>query len=795
MAAWIYWADPRSGRDIHLTPGLSSGRLDQRIWAAIDGAVVTGEHLADPYSLALRFPPQVDPDVWEGLSVDEEVGRVEVGDLPTGRRVLRIDVVAQLMHTDQGAVGDPLAVSIWIHGELAEVWLTPRELTMHQFHRGPVHLSLLARFGEEFTADVTTWLPPDVVLLGEETFVHAVGEEVPLVEWSATGHVTVDQTSGALVATTPGAGTVTAAVRAVLGQPAVPEATATVDVVSPWALPRLTDFIGGAGPALVEQVPNILFLPDGFLAEDEALFRGVMDELVATLTREPALEPFGLLVDRVNYWLAWEPSRQRGTSVLTEGMLDREDRFSRADDRAGVAGAHAEIGREDHGEDQVALNENDTAFHVVSGERRRARTAGVQRAMAMNADRIRPLDFDDLLGALTHPQAGEIGQRWVTGRADQSNVVLVCLSALWGGSVSVRRGQAVQAAVSLGRAWVAPIREAEYGLDLGYDAPPAVTSRLDLASLVAHELGHCWGLGDEYAEEGVQEASLGYANLNTRAEVSDPGTGRLDGSLVRWAWSRLRAAAVLAADPVPSQEPLDPGDSSWQPGRVLLEVGTLQADPFAVGDLVQVRTRPLLDSATSSEHRVTAIDRWAEVDAVELEPVAGSSDLLEPAGRVLFEAGSVLILPRTDGTGSVTGELPVMHPAVREHLTATSNPLNARRHAQDNRPCDESDPREAPLLARNLPPGLDLPKGVPSWRLVGLVEGGGRLACGVYHPAGGCMMNSRMGRDGRRSQAVAIPYCPVCRYAIIDRLQPALHAAIDDLYDAIYPVLDETGGP
>ena len=799
MADHLFWRSACDGQDLHLAVGLSSGRLDQRVWAWIGAAAVRGDRLEHPYSLVLECPEPDGTEVWTGITVEADTGRVSVpGPLRWSfeERVQRIHLLFRLRHAVDGDVGAPLIVTVWIHEHLDRIWLTPRVLTLRAGHHALVRLSLLARFTNAdvpFDADAASWSPAFTPEAGEQTFVHATDQDTPLITWSATPPVGIIEATGRLLAQVPGTSVVTAAIPS---RPDLSAARATIQVLEPWAAspPSLT-FLGGAGEVLAGEVANILFLPDGFLAGDETLFRTLTADLIHTLATEPVFEPLPLLANHVNHWLAWVPSRQRGSSVLTEGVVNDAGRLVSSAPSLPPTTAHADVSYEQYERGRTLLNLNDTTFQLIRGERRRAQPISVQRAVVVNPDLLDDEDIDDFLRVLTHSEAPGIGDRWATGGPDQTHIVIVGLSNGLFGANRVRGQTGRTAALTIGGGPGIPVQGAVDGLDIDFDAVPDVGASLERAALVVHELGHSWGLGDEYTESGSAPATAGWVNLHAVAEVT--AGGRLQGELVRWGWPRLRAAAVLTAAPVRSAEPLAAGDTSWQPGRVLLTVGAFQAELLVVGDLVRVRTRPLWGSAVSTQHRVTALERWADVDVVELEPVAGTSDLLEPQGLVPFTAGSVLILPRLDDApGPVTGELPVMHVAVREHLTATSNPLNAAPADPVNRPCDDTLLRGEMVPATSLPPGLRLPDGVPSWRIVGLFEGGGRSSCGAYRPAGSCLMKSRFQQIGSapdvegESQAVVTPFCPVCRYAIVDRLHPPLHPAVDALYDAIYPVFE-----
>jgi hypothetical protein len=798
MGAQLFWPRPTSGQDIHLTVGMSSGRLDQRLIADLGNGVVDGDKLTAPWSLIFQFPD--DPDTWSGIEIDPVVGRVSVpGPLPEppDDRVLQIHVGAQLHHEVDGLVDVPVFITIWIHTTVHEVWATPRELTVHAVQSRPSRLSLMARFEDSFVADVSAWLAWWVPSPTEESFAHVIGDAGPLVSWStpSTQVLGVEMATGKLNGAEPGSVEVTATI----ALPGVQAATATVHVVEPWSTPTRVEPLDGVSPALADQMVNVLFLPDGFLAEDEALFTRTVAALVRTLNREDALQPFQLLAERIAYWWAWLPSRQRGTTMLTEGIINESGRFQRFPDLEAITAPAVRTGFVQLEQGRLPLNENDTAFHLALGERRRAQPRGVVRQAMLNPIRLEREDLDSFLGALTHPEAPSIGMRWATGGPDQAHVVIVGFSSAHGGSNQGSATGAHLIGLTTGTVDDVPVSvppKPSQGFDIGLPPGQGTSSALELAALVAHEVGHSWGLGDEYTHRGDPVSTVGSANLHTIDEVSDPLTGRLSGTGVRWGWPRLTASALLVAPPEASAEPLAPGDATWHPqARVLVILAPEGGDGIGLGDVVRLRSRPLLTAVTSVQHRITAIARRTKDLAVELEPLVGTTDLLGSAGVIPFPPGSLLIKPRPEGTpGSSVVEACLLHPAVRQHLSDHGNPLNADPAAGDSRACQVSESREPPIKATNMPPGLSMPTGVASWRLVGLVEGGGGGAvCGVYHPAGGCMMNRLTGPSKNGKSVLATPFCAVCQYIMIDWVHPPLHPEIDRLYDAIYPVLRSEG--
>jgi hypothetical protein len=63
--------------------------------------------------------------------------------------------------------------------------------------------------------------------------------------------------------------------------------------------------------------------------------------------------------------------------------------------------------------------------------------------------------------------------------------------------------------------------------------------------------------------------------------------------------------------------------------------------------------------------------------------------------------------------------------------------------------------------------------------LVGAHFGGRLYACGIVHPSGHCMMN-----DDHDDSA---SFCPVCRYVLVEQLDPEQHWLIDRDYEQRYP--------
>jgi hypothetical protein len=83
----------------------------------------------------------------------------------------------------------------------------------------------------------------------------------------------------------------------------------------------------------------------------------------------------------------------------------------------------------------------------------------------------------------------------------------------------------------------------------------------------------------------------------------------------------------------------------------------------------------------------------------------------------------------------------------------------------------------------NLPAGLPANRPRYKAQIVGLYDGGVRFFCGVYHPSGACIMRKLEVPSG----ATTYLFCPVCRYLLVDRIDPSKHGVIDADYSKRYP--------
>jgi hypothetical protein len=330
---------------------------------------------------------------------------------------------------------------------------------------------------------------------------------------------------------------------------------------------------------------------------------------------------------------------------------------------------------------------------------------------------------------------------------------------------------------------VIPVKTVPGRTDFQLD-PDTIDADIDAGvyRTAAHELGHSFGLADEYREIREKfpnsEADLGTdANVQTEADVRDAG-GQIRADRIKWKWHRIRKAAVI------SDKILEAGDTF----RIPVELG--QGKQFQVGDLVMLRLRvpgtPIAkgqrtfgDKTLGKELQIAKqpeISQLVSPDDVEaynrgdlqyIEAASGSSAAFADVQD--FQRGSILFLP-VPAPPTVPAEHPYAELIawnIQEHITAKNKPLTPL-------PCvleTELDAEEKKNIAQW--PILDDVKirSVWAFKIVGLYAGGRHYACGIFHPTGWCMM--------RRSVFDDSAFCAVCRYVMVDMINPMRHFELE----------------
>jgi hypothetical protein len=329
---------------------------------------------------------------------------------------------------------------------------------------------------------------------------------------------------------------------------------------------------------------------------------------------------------------------------------------------------------------------------------------------------------------------------------------------------------------------LAPPSAGGLGFSLNLQNVPSDVS-VDTSRGLAHELAHSFGLDDEYVDRD-EEYPFNPAELdherNVQPESDAKAGGKIDGGQIRWNWHRVRKAAVVSGAPS--------GNAPTFTIPVVLGHG-LQFDPgdsARPGDTVLLRLRrpgELLAKANAVKLggplRVVAP---IAADAVTVQATPGVNITL--ADLQAFTPGSILFLPVAAPASVLSAAYPFAEMVAKnvKDLISKNHDVLFHQAAGDARTDDIKNDRDIQH------PDLDgitpaLPKqfnGKDRARIVGLYEGGARYAHGVFHPTGICVMrNHRVGSN---------QFCAVCRYVMVDFINPFQHFEIDLDYDNIYPL-------
>jgi hypothetical protein len=461
---------------------------------------------------------------------------------------------------------------------------------------------------------------------------------------------------------------------------------------------------------------------------------------------------------------------------------------------------------------RVLLNENDTAFGLYQGARPTAKaTYSSPKELGLNPCRMTSQHLEQFVENLNYKN-DRIGSVWTKGKYKDPVCFIVrtdTANAMHGGNVlncsyvPLRTGGKYR------------LKEVTNGFDLRTVSLPKFPkkeevrpTRLMLHSTtltVVHEMGHALGLDDEYGDldrpptDRELEIAKKIKNAgNIQAEIKlrsgDPGTN-LDPKKVReelkWLWPRIKNAGVLDKGPEPSGGVF----STNKVFTIRLKQG--HGRFFKKNEIVFLRRRPLTEDSGHNP-AFLVVETNSTSDDLQVEVVLGTEYDPEIAAPNSYGEGSVLLTP-VFPPGRLLDPLdfyPLVAPLISEHMATTKRPLDAPSDDPNILCCPEEMKkhyaRKDYMKPKSLPPSFftRIPKYVSKklkkqpYYIVGLYSGGYSYYCGVLHPTGICLMN----QDTKHHRGVH-RFCHVCRYLIVDRIDPTKHWKIDKMYKSEYPVL------
>jgi hypothetical protein len=772
-----------------------------------------------------------------GVTVDTTTGVVKLppGSVPTpplagSEGVLRNFLIrAAVTDPDGVEFATKPSIRVHLHDFLMFGWLTPAQLTVRRdFAPEPDELprqrfSILAQFNDGVVGDITRH---------------------PGIKWTSNHpfdvHV-VEATGGLKALSSSAKADISVTLPAALNTPGTSVADGRVLCAPDWDTQVKAELVGGSpGLKAVATATNIIFLSEGFVASEKDQFRCAVIAMVHFLRSSQRTRPYDLLRNSINYWMAFVPSREKGESTVYEMMSVKRGAKTRWDEvplpEAPAAGIYSpealvhELGLPTDSDTafttlaaqkpiwvkrygakvdgrvntarfdkwrslatRTLANERDTAFGLRLGDRPRAHNPSAARAPLMSAFRCRRQHLDRFFKGLVAKDGTPIGHLWnVAGAKDRPLVAFICAGARDAGVRDPNDERLVLALSLRTESEVEATLDASGALELiPYPIPsrPGLEGTTTLAHEFAHALGlgmvHPYGVGDEYggkrplmipteAEAGVAP----YGNLQTETSLKGGGVVIVGGNIKWGKWHRIAKGAVLRAKPTPDV-------AGFRLHLVKHPRPKIEKD-----DLVRLRQRPLaLATTTSAEFLVLQRDG----DDVIVTNLPGQN-----ADPRTFGAGDVVFVPRRGKQvpPMVRGpELMLVSKAIRDHVSLLHAPLNATSFLGPLPPtphvCIATG--GAIMRADNVPlTGLHPSR--PRYRawITGIYDGGHDYECGVYHPAGVCLMRRRLIPPQKRQPGISPIYhfCHVCRYILVDNLDPTLHGAIDDDYQGMWPEPD-----
>jgi hypothetical protein len=788
----------------------------------------------DPASI--RFEPNfaslVTPPKNAGITVDTSTGVVSVANRPAPPRLERFVIEATVMTKPPSpkTLG-PLPIRVHVHDSIDELWLTPSTLTVRRGTTG-TRFTVLARFDDRTIGDVTgragiEWSHDDPGSPGD-----------PRIRVNNQGELAASADAATVTITAKHAGRTATAIAA--SQPRWSEQLDAVLIRT-----------HSAGIDRMAEVPNVLFLAEGFQLSERAAYEDLVRQIVDQV-QDPAsqLRPFDLFRGVINYWIAFVPSRARGTSPLydmnvvqgqtlrgeeiplperpTPGSQFTLENLIYAVGLPAPSDATATLQQKtvqwlvQYGpsvsfnvtapvfaawqrlHDHRLANEVDSAFGVAMGSRPRMHPVTVHRSPGLNTRRVTAEHLQDLFVNMRCQTASfgksRFGSIWadpkgtavfeaglppgLKGGQDRGLAFFVLGGARAGGSqpnYGILGSLVENVEVDL-----APVTNSRR-VDIVPHALPA-TPPLRAVARVAHEVSHALGLLDEYGEfpaltipdnETAELDPIG--NVQPAKELATSAADpRLDPAKlihIKWLWSRIAAAGVLTGQPTPATG-----------GAFVVRMRKGHAAEFKKGDVVRLRKQGLIPRpAESVRLSVTRRPSMAN-DEVTVRPLAATPPFV-PAD---WQAGSLLIRPeRGDKTQAdpLGPDLKLVSPVILDHLAQTRLPLNRPPPAggQPAPVCVEDRAHVQTPSATVRPSGRRLKRPTSTQHIVGVYDAGARYFCGVFHPAGECLMR-QLTVTGQVPPQV-YPFCWVCAYFLVDLYDPTKHALIERGFKRRYPRL------
>jgi hypothetical protein len=788
----------------------------------------------------------VDPPICTGfgITINNETGEIQVDEPPIPGPVIHNFSIHATAQDSSDGKEYRTSVRVHLHNRVTAAWLTPPILTLRpesgalpQTTR--VRFSVRAAFDDGTVGDLThhpdiDWRPrANVTDTGRLIIAAGNAPGDPIVKIEAVLPPDLEDPS------LPSPPEIVAAGHIRFARDWASDSTIraeTVQIQNTWP--------GTINP---EVVPNFLFLSDGYKSEDKPKFEAQVRSLLGLMKRSRLTRPFDLLATSMNYYQAFFPSNHQGIAVLCEvypaqksdgelktdsnGVVDLfcvpDAKDPSAGDRWGLSNVLFRLGLpvpsqglkrtvreirdywdsivDDIPHNRISdktvrkwqnlalrsfLEETDSIFGLAYGEYPAVSRESNDRMIGFHSRRMSRARLDPILSRLTDAKGNSMGSIWME-RADGTRpnsypLIFIMTSLKWDRGVNYGRGYI---AMNVEDRDGIPARRVTGKPTYEIDLTGKISNSISHTRLVrgCHEVGHSFGLGDEYNEKGTMPQSIdvdsGDGNLQKHSDIEDPVFHDIDGDNIKWRWHRIRKAAVVAGT-----------IAEGQPGKFRIPVILGQANQFDIGNKVLLRVRQFPNPLP----RNPTVSNLLEV--VGVADPGGVEDLSRPAGpdnplvgaiivtasdggtfnladAARFTAGCVVYLPVPASESARDDDYPfaeMIAKNIKDHITDRGCALNQDPESEDICVPDKNDIQKPVKLDVDLPICFSHKN-----RIVGLFTGGKTYDCGVYHPTGTCIM--------RNSNSNGKEFCAVCRYLLVDIIDPSKHFSLDLDYEDYYP--------
>jgi len=776
----------------------------------------------------------------QGVTVNTTTGVVTASPPPDPHNKLRNFLMTARQDVGQGQIFENI-IRIHLHESIHKIWLTPSSLTVHAGD-SDCRFTVLALFDDDTVGDITDW--PKVMKL---TYSSAAGYVVSVLNAGDLFKGEEEVIGGRLSVKAAGdfpVDHVDITVTLELPPPLIPSSlpnlsdTAKVLPRPSWsdvAEDPKTEVTWVAGPqrpnenvvdpskpehpiSVVKSRPNILFVSEGFRAtqqsspiDPEKDFDKAVKSIIDAWRGYPELQPFKLLKDSINYWSLFVPSTEDGISLLgdyetgnrlplpkvpapgstewsVENMIhklglpvpkdpvqsipDAVIRWNKLYDTQ-VTEALVKNKFSDWNDlrPRSPLNERDTAFGFAIETRARVSPAAggdplLRPAPRRTSEATINKEFINNLKISGSP----LDEIWDTDAnnakaKDRGLVCFVCLSDM--GAGEARRGYF---AASTGYEFRASTVPAANGNGSDIKTAPLSDKKAPydpdiLAERACHECGHAFGLADEYGPgDGTILTSAPSSHPNLQAKdviTSTSGTTTVyHPDQIKWLLPRAIKVGLMT------------GASALSGSNFQMNMAPGQGKLFAKDDLVLIR-RPPLDHDPYVDFRFKVLEPL-HPDWVEVAQTKGTLDLKATP----YDATQLHVLICASKSTNPGVELKLIADPIFNRIKQ-GGPLTAAVCNAKANAASVMTPINMPTLKYN-----KTPPATPA-DIIGIYEGGGHVDCGIFRPAGRCKM--RTSDDFFVPQNKIVPFCQVCRYLIVDRVDAMKLAKLDAMYDPNYP--------